>query len=58
MCPAVYQGNFEAGLRSGHGRLTLSYGPTYDGEWLAGLRSGQGTQTYPDGDHYTGAPAT
>lgn len=45
---ATYEGGWEAGEFSGHGRYATSRGLVYDGEWAGSARSGEGHQTVPD----------
>ncbi|KAH8075794.1 translation initiation factor IF-2 [Aureococcus anophagefferens] len=50
---ASYEGQFVAGLRSGHGRMTYAGdGGVYDGEWLDDLAHGEGAWRGPPRDAF------
>jgi hypothetical protein len=50
-----YVGNFENGLRSGHGVMTEPKRKRrYEGNWKMSQRHGHGTQSFGNGDHYIG----
>lgn len=49
-----YEGEWEAGRRSGHGVCRYCTGDVYDGQWHADMRHGRGTCTYSTGDKYEG----
>ena len=44
----------DAGLLSGHGKLTWTNATHYQGDFKDGLFNGQGTMRYPSGDSYSG----
>lgn len=50
----VYEGRFEANLRSGFGRFRWGNGETFEGEWRMGSKNGLGVWKSPDGSSYEG----
>ena len=52
---AVYEGQFENGVRSGQGMLVMPSGYSYSGEWAAGEINGEGIARYASGDVYRGS---
>ena len=45
----TYEGNFEAGMKNGHGVYQWSSGYRYDGHWKNDKKHGHGALTEPDG---------
>ncbi len=52
--PAVYDGSYVLGSRSGVGKMTFPDGGVYYGEWSGNQMHGEGTYKYPNGDVYSG----
>lgn len=50
----TYEGQYEAGLRSGSGTMKWSDGRIYEGNWSQNFFDGQGTMKIPDGRVYQG----
>lgn len=50
----VYIGQYQHGLKHGHGTWTAAEGHAYIGEWQHGKMQGQGKYTYPDGNFELG----
>jgi zinc protease len=49
-----YEGGWQAGQRSGHGRSQTAKGERYDGEWHFDKPDGKGVLTHADGSRYEG----
>jgi hypothetical protein len=48
-----YEGNYEKGVREGHGKLSTAVG-VYEGEWKSDVKCGVGKMTYKDGSSFEG----
>ncbi|KAJ1408110.1 hypothetical protein B484DRAFT_456399 [Ochromonadaceae sp. CCMP2298] len=46
----TYEGEFQAGMRCGKGRVLEADGNTYDGDWANDFKSGEGTHFYAGRD--------
>eukprot|EP00485_Elphidium_margaritaceum_P007378 CAMPEP_0202688160 /NCGR_PEP_ID=MMETSP1385-20130828/3687_1 /ASSEMBLY_ACC=CAM_ASM_000861 /TAXON_ID=933848 /ORGANISM="Elphidium margaritaceum" /LENGTH=199 /DNA_ID=CAMNT_0049343061 /DNA_START=113 /DNA_END=712 /DNA_ORIENTATION=- len=51
---ATYDGEWDADVRTGHGKFVYPDGSQYEGEWLDNARNGKGTTIYANGDSYCG----
>lgn len=49
-----YVGQFEKGLRQGHGTFYYADGARYEGQWVANQKHGMGRFIYEDGSVYEG----
>lgn len=52
---SVYSGQWQRGLRHGHGRCEFSDKTIYDGQWANDMPNYKGCMTFPSGDTYEGA---
>ena len=50
----IYEGNFESGVREGHGIQTCSNRSIYKGLWKDDNYNGKGTLTFADGNKKSG----
>ena len=46
---SVYEGQWRAGKKHGHGKQTIATGEVYEGEYVAGKRHGRARHTLADG---------
>lgn len=51
---AVYEGDYDHGMRQGLGSYRYRNGTVYRGSWKNGVKSGPGTITYTNGDSFSG----
>jgi len=51
---AVYEGQYDHGLKNGLGSYRYPNGTIYRGSWKNGVKSGPGTITYTNGDKFSG----
>ena len=45
----IYEGEWEADLKHGYGKVANADGSSYEGEYQRGMQHGKGTYTYPSG---------
>jgi hypothetical protein len=49
-----YKGQWENGLKDGHGEMIFADGKKYNGEWKNGMMHGKGVLFFTDGSRYEG----
>ena len=50
----VYEGDFQIGMKCGHGAAKWSSGASYDGQWKDNKMHGRGVYHFPDDHLYEG----
>jgi hypothetical protein len=50
----VYEGQWQKGIRIGHGKMSWPGGDVYEGQWEDSKRNGHGRMAYANGDVYEG----